>query len=259
MDLQLSQKRVLVTGSSRGIGKAIALGFAKEGARVVITGTDSGSVAGTVNEITGEWGKDRALPFPGDLTDGDAIRSCVERVVREWGGLDVVVANLGSGKGQRGWDVDQGEWNRLLEVNLLGGVEMVRWAIPHLKKSDAASIVFISSIAGIESLGAPPAYEVAKSGVISFSKYLARLLAGDGIRVNAVAPGNLLFPGSTWDDKLKSDEAGVRSMIDAEVPMKRFGRPEEVADAVLFLASQRASFITGACLVVDGGQTRQRG
>ena len=256
MDLDLKDKNVLITGSSRGIGLAIANGFAGQGARVVVTGRDQASVSHAVEQIERSHGKDRAHGFAGNLDVQDVIQACVQSMVKLWGGIDILIANLGSGTGERGWDTGEEEWNRLLGINLLSGVKAAQVAIPHLKKSAGSSIVFISSIAGIENLGAPPAYEVGKAGVIAYSKYLARELASDSIRVNAVAPGNIIFPGSTWEDKVNKDKGKILALIEREVPMNRFGCPEEVADAVLFLASKRASFITGACLVVDGGQTK---
>jgi 3-oxoacyl-[acyl-carrier protein] reductase len=254
MDLDLKNKVVFVTGASRGIGLGIALGFAKEGSRVAVTGRDQDTLADAVSKIEEVGGMAHA--YAGDMRDETEIFKCVEEVINKWGGLDILVANLGTGKGQRGWDVDESEWKELLNLNLLSGVKAAKVSMPHLLKSKSGSIVFISSIAGIENLGAPPAYEAGKAGVIAYSKYLARSLAGKNLRVNVVAPGNILFPGSTWDEKLKADKNAVQTMIEAEVPMNRFGDPEDVANAVLFLASEKAGFVTGSCLVVDGGQTR---
>jgi 3-oxoacyl-[acyl-carrier protein] reductase len=254
MNLELKDKVVLVTGASRGIGLGIALGFAREGARIAITGRDRHSLADAVKKIEDIGGVVHS--YAGDMRDETEICRCVEEVVDKWGGLDILIANLGAGKGQRGWDVDESEWNELLDLNLLSGVKATKVSIPHLMKSKSGAIVFISSIAGLEHFGAPPAYEAGKAGVIAYSKYLARTLAKEKLRVNVVAPGNILFPGSTWDEKLKAGKEAVQAMIQVEVPMNRFGSPEDVANAVLFLASEKAGFVTGSCLVVDGGQTR---
>ena len=256
MDLGLRDKVVLISGSSKGIGRSIALGFAQEKAKVVITGRDEGVVHGTVKAIEDLCGFDSAFGFAGDLTENKCIESCVNSVHQRWGKLDIVIANLGSGKGERGWDVGDKDWDRLMELNFLSGMKIVRQTIPLLKKNAGSNIIFISSIAGMENLGAPPAYEAAKSAVISYSKYLATTLAKESIRVNVIAPGNIIFPGSTWDEKIQKDPDGVARLIESDVPMNRMGTPGEVANAVLFLASNKAEFITGACLVVDGGQTR---
>jgi 3-oxoacyl-[acyl-carrier protein] reductase len=254
MDLGLKNKVVLVTGSSRGIGRAIGLEFAREGARVVITGRRKVDVAKTVSEIEELDGQ--GFGFIGDISNEASIKECIEKVVEQWQGVDILVANLGSGKGERGWDVGGEEWGRLLEVNLMSGVKAVRFAVPYISKSTDGSIVFIASIAGLETLGAPPAYEAAKSAVLSYSKHLARILGEKNIRVNTVAPGNIMISGGTWDKKIKADRKSVEAMIKNEVPLKRFGLAKEVANAVIFLASSKASFVTGACLIVDGGQTR---
>ena len=254
MDLGLKNKVVLITGSSRGIGRAIGLEFAREGARVVITGRKEEDVAKTVSEIEELDGQ--GYGFVGDISNEAEIKECIEKVVDQWQGVDILVANLGSGKGKRGWDIEGAEWNRLLEVNLMSGVKAVRLAVPHIVKSTNGSIVFIASIAGLETLGAPPAYEAAKSAVISYSKHLARILGERNVRVNTVAPGNIMISGGTWDEKMKADRKSVESLIESEVPLKRFGFAEEVANAVLFFSSSKAAFVTGACLVVDGGQTR---
>jgi len=254
MELGLKNLVVLVTGSSRGIGQAIAMEFAREGARVVITGRNQEDVENTVNQIKESGGE--GFGFVGDLVNEDDVKNCAEQVVGIWDTIDILVANLGSGKGQRGWDVNTEEWNRLIDLNLISNVKVARATIPHLKKSKDGNIVFIGSIAGLETLGAPPAYEAAKSALSAYSKNLANEVAKDLIRVNIVAPGNIMFPGSTWDDKMKSNRESVQSLIEKEVPLQRFGTAGEVANAVLFLASKKAAFITGTCLVVDGGQTR---
>jgi 3-oxoacyl-[acyl-carrier protein] reductase len=254
MDLGLKNHVVLVTGSSRGIGQAIAMEFAREGARVVITGRNSEDVNHTIDQINKSDGE--GFGIVGDLTNEDDIKNCIDKTIDQWNGIDVLVANLGSGKGQRGWDVDAEEWNHLIDLNLTSSVKVASATIPHLKKSKDGNIVFIGSIAGLETLGAPPAYEAAKSALIAYTKNLANDVGKDHVRVNVVAPGNIMFPGSTWDENMKSNPEAVQSMIESEVPLKRFGKAEEVANAVIFLASQKAAFTTGTCLIVDGGQTR---
>ena len=256
MNLELTDRVAFVAGSSRGIGRAVAFALAREGARVVVTGRDPETLARTTDELGCAFGSDRVLSLCGDLTGTAFIESAVAETVTKFGGLDVVCANVGSGRGRPDWDLDDGEWISFLRVNLLGGVRVVRAAVPYLKRSPAPAVVFTASIAGMESLGAPIGYESAKAAIIAAAKNLSRSLAEFGVRVNVVAPGNVLFEGGAWADKLAADRTGTLRIIESGVPMKRFGTPEEIADTVAFLASARASFITGACLVVDGGQTR---
>lgn len=256
MDLDLRDKVVLITGSSRGIGRAIAAAFADEGAKVVITGRSGDDVDLAVTEIEQRLGPGKVLGFKGDLCREENIRLCVENVVKMWKGIDILVANIGSGDARRGWDVEEREWARMIDLNLLCAVRAVRTVIPQLIRSGGGSIVFIASIAGRACLGAPLAYESAKAALIALANSLSIAVAVHGIRVNTVAPGNILFPGSTWDDKLGSNRDATMEMVEREVALRRFGTPQEVAHAAVFLASAKSSFTTGACLVVDGGQLR---
>ena len=249
MNLMLQDKRVMVTGASHGIGFGIAKGFAGEGARVAITGRNLQRLKKAASELNGD-----ALACPGDLTRPDVIKRILARLEKNWGGLDILVLNLGSGKSVP--SADAAEWRRVLDLNLVSAMETLRQAAPLLRKGNKSAVVFVGSIAGIEALGAPIAYGAAKAALLHAMKSAARLLAPDGIRVNLVAPGNIFFPGGTWDKKLGENKKAVKTMLASQVPMQRFGKIEEVVAPVLFLASMRALFITGACLVVDGGQTR---
>ena len=196
------------------------------------------------------------LAIQGDMTDPEAIRAALERTVSTFGGLDAVVANVGDGAQRGGWDLDPDDWQSSLRVNLLGGMALASLALPHLIGRGGGTLTFVSSIAGCEAIGAPVTYGAAKAALQSAMKSLSRLMGPQGVRVNAVAPGNVLFPGGTWARKLAERRDFFEQYIQREVPLQRFGRPEEIADTVVFLASERASFITGACIVVDGGQTR---
>ena len=249
MNLNLQDRRVLVTGASHGIGFGIARGFVDEGARVAITGRNLQRLKKATLEL-----KDDALACPGDLTRPAVIRRVLAKVEKCWGGLDILILNLGSGKSVP--LPDSAEWNRVLELNLVSAMETLRQATPLLSKGLDPAVVFIGSIAGLEALGAPIAYGAAKAALTHAMKSAARLLAPHGIRVNMVAPGNIFFPGGTWDKKLGENRKSVETMLASQVPLRRLGGIEEVVAPVLFLTSSRASFITGACLVVDGGQTR---
>ncbi len=196
MELGLKNKVVLVTGSSRGIGQSIAIEFAREGARVVITGRNSEDVNNTLKQIEKSGGE--GLGFVGDLTNENDIKGCVDQIISHWHNIDILVANLGSGKGQKGWEVSMEEWHRLIDLNFMSSVKVSSAVIPHLMKSGGGNIVFIGSISGLVSAGGPPAYEAAKSALISYSKNLSKEVAKHQIRVNVVVPGNILFPGGTW-------------------------------------------------------------
>lgn len=256
MDLGLKDKRVFVAGSSRGIGRGIAECFLGEGARVVVTGRDAEALAATAAELGATHGAERVLACRGDLRKREDAAAALEEARRRFGGLDVLVANVGSGRGRGGWQLDDADWADMIEMNLAASVRVVTEAIPMLAEGSGGAVVIISSIAGIEALAAPLPYGAAKAGLVAFSKNLAHRLAPEHVRVNCVAPGNVLFPGGTWDEKLAASERETRAYIEANVPMRRFGTVREIADVVAFLASERASFVTGACVVVDGGQTR---
>jgi 3-oxoacyl-[acyl-carrier protein] reductase len=256
MELGLAEKVVLISGSSRGIGSRVAHAFAAEGARVVINGRTPAAVSKAADEVAARYGADRVLSVVGDSTSAEGARLLVERTRDRWGVIDVLVANVG-GTGSPGWDLDDAEWSRVFEQNFFGSIRLVRAAVPHITASGQGAVCLVCSIAGLEDLGAPVTYASAKAALISSAHALARQLAPRRIRVNAVAPGNVLFPGGAWEHRLAERGETVRQMIEREVPLQRFGSPEEIADVLLFLCSPRASFVTGACWVVDGGQTRR--
>ncbi len=254
MDLGLKGRRVVVTGSSAGIGFGIARGFVGEGARVLISGRDPTKLASAIRSLRTK--PTHCRPFAGDLTLTDEMRRLVRAAERAWGGIDVLVLNLGSGGGKPDLAADLPEWERLLRLNLVAAAEMMRVAEPVLARGRDPAVVMVGSIAGLEALGAPWAYGAAKAGLRFLAKQAARHLAAKSIRVNLVAPGNIFFRGGTWDRKTKEDRDGVKAMLRREVPAGRFGTLKEVGAAVLFLASPVSGFTTGACLAVDGGQTR---
>ena len=257
MDLELADRAVFVAGSSRGIGFAVAEAFLDEGARVIISGRDRESLERAAG-VLGKGRADRLFAVDSDLSDERGIDRALDAARAAFGKLDVVVANVGDGRATSGWEVERGEWQAVLERNLLGGMDLARLAMPDLIER-RGSLVMISSIAGTEAIGAPIAYGAAKAALNSAVASLARSVGPLGVRVNAVVPGNVLFPGGSWQSKIEQRPDFWRDYIQREVPLGRFGRPREIAQAVLFLASEKASFITGAALVVDGGQTRSHG
>jgi 3-oxoacyl-[acyl-carrier protein] reductase len=256
MELGLTGRVVFVAGSSRGIGRGIAARFLAEGARVVVTGRDPVALAATAAELAGTQAADRVLPVRGDLMTRAGIAAALAEVEKHWRFPDVMIANIGSGSSRPGWAVEPAEWERLFAVNFWSAVYLAEAALPRLVAARAGSIVFVSSIVGLEAVNAPLPYSAAKAALINYSKNLSRDVARHGVQVNCIAPGNIRFPGGSWDRKVQQDPGKVDAYLAAEVPAGRFGRPEEIAGLAAFLCSPSAGFITGACLVADGGQTR---
>jgi 3-oxoacyl-[acyl-carrier protein] reductase len=203
--------------------------------------------------LAAEYGPERVLAFPADSAEAAAWPPIVEQVGSAWGGLDVAIANVGDGRGPQDALPDAERFAEAWRSNFVAAEAAARAVLPLLEDSGGC-LLFVSSIAGLEYIGAPTDYSVAKAALVALAKQMARRLA-PRVRVNCLAPGNVHFPGGSWDAKIQADPQRVEALIQATVPMKRFGTPGEMADAALFLCSERAQFITGSCLAVDGGQT----
>lgn len=256
MDLNLKDRTVLVTGSTSGIGKKIAETFLQEGARVLLNGRDEDKIIREKERLVREFGEDRVLVFTGDMIEPGNIKACKEYVGDVWGCLDILVPCLGTGKAVSGERLDLTEWEHMMKCNLYASVELIREFTPLLERGDGANIVLISSTVAYERASAPYAYAAAKRAVLMLCGYMAGDYAHKKIRINSVVPGNVFFAGGRWEELQQADPEGTKRYIEENVPMCRFGRPEEIADAVVFLASDRSAFTTGAALVVDGGQKR---
>ena len=256
MDLGLKGKVALVTGASRGLGRAIALALATEGTRVVMCARNAGDLEAAVAEARRAGGGDlSALAVTADVTTAAGVGALIEAADGTYGGVDIVVNNVG-GSGARDFDAtDEEDLQGVLDRNLFPALRVSRAALPHLRARGGGAIVLVASVYGRES-GGGPSYNVAKAAEISLAKAMARDLAKDHIRVVSVAPGSILFPGGGWERRQKADPAGIAAFVAREIPSGRFGRPEEIGDVVAFLCSPRASWITGACVPVDGGQSR---
>jgi 3-oxoacyl-[acyl-carrier protein] reductase len=258
MELGLKDSRVLITGSSRGIGLGIAKMFLREGANVVLTGRSNQAMSAAIAVLETEFSVDSVSTFVGDLSLSTKRAELVETLEND--GLDHLVCNIGSGKSVPVLEEDDNEWRRMLELNLVLATQAVSSLLPTLTKPhnirDNKSLTFIGSICGQEAIGCPLAYSSAKAALRAYARNLVRPLSKKGIRVNTVTPGNVLFKGSTWETKIMRNYSGVQEMLMRDVALNRLGTVEEIAASVVFLASDKASFITGTNLVVDGGQTR---
>lgn len=255
MDLCLKNKIVLITGSGHGLGKVTARSFLDEGAKVVISDNKKSRLDDTLREFVSIFGHEVVDSFCGDLTNINDIGECINFVVSRFNKIDICVANLGSGKGIQGWDIPEDEWKRMMSLNFDGARIITNCVLPYMKEKNGGSILFISSIAGLEVIGAPVQYSVAKAALIAYSKNISRLVGSSNIRINTVCPGNIFFENGTWDIKMKENKNEVTEMLNRSVPLKRFAAPEEISDLVLFLCSDKSSFITGSCIIADGGQT----
>lgn len=257
MDMKLMDQVAFVAGSSRGIGRAIAAALLAEGARVVITGRDAASLETARGEMAALAGQERVLAIAGDFANAATIASAMERTVREFGQIDHLVANLGTGSGKPGWEQAEEEWERLFAMNFFASVRLTQAVLPHLLgNAEGGSVLYIGSIVGVEATPAPLPYSAAKAALKNYAKNLARQVGGQKIRVNTIAPGNIYFAGGSWERHLHARREQVEGMLRTEVPLGRFGTPEEIASLAVWLCSGQAGFATGGCYVVDGGQTR---
>jgi 3-oxoacyl-[acyl-carrier protein] reductase len=250
VNLELQDKCVLVSGATRGIGRAIALLFAAEGARVCAVARGREGLDTLKQDMPGAHAFIAA-----DVTGADGASDAVEGCARALGAIDIVVCVVGKSFARVASQMDDDDLAKSIDMNLTSAARVAQRSIPYLTARGGGSITMISSIWGREAGGAP-GYNIAKAGVIALAKALARDYAAHGIRVNSIAPGSILFPGGGWERRQQADPAGIAAFVEREIPLGRFGAVEEVANVVAFVASPRASWITGACIPVDGGQSR---
>ncbi|MGH7814553.1 MAG: SDR family NAD(P)-dependent oxidoreductase [Candidatus Binataceae bacterium] len=258
MDLGLKGKAAIVTGASRGLGRAAALALAEEGMSVAICARNADAIAAAAAEldpISVRNGGAGAIGIAADVTDPAAVEKLVEAAAARFGGIDVLVNNAGAARVGALAALSDEDWREQYDLNLFGPVRLARLCVPHMEKRGGGSIVNIGSIYGREA-GGTLTYNSSKAALHSFTKMLARELAPKAIRVNTIAPGSIIFPGGSWERRFRENPAFEKDFIAHEMPAGRLGRPEEIAYAVAMLASPRASWITGACIPVDGAQGR---
>ena len=250
MDLGLSGKKAIITGSTRGIGRAIANLLADEGVDLGICSRNQAEVDSTVAELSAKGVK--VVGSVVDVADKATYQDWIADVGKQLGGIDIFVPNVSAGGG----NMSEEGWEANFNVDLLGTTRGVEAAMPFLEKSSAAAIVVISSTAGVETFMGPQPYNAIKGALVIHAKQLSQALAPNGIRVNCVSPGPIYIEGGAWDF-IKNNMAELYDSTLAQIPQGRMGTAEEIANAVAFLASPASSLITGVNLVADGGFTKR--
>jgi 3-oxoacyl-[acyl-carrier protein] reductase len=253
MDLGLKDKVAMVSGASRGIGRAIVLGLAAEGCRLSLCARGKEGVDRVAQEVRKAGAEVTAMA--GDVTGEADARRWVEETQSRFGRVDVLINNVGGSRPGGNLSASREDWQNGFALNFFSALDLCRLVVPFMSSQKSGCVINIASIYGRE-WGGPMTYNAAKAAMISLSKEMARELAPRGIRVNSVAPGSILFPGGSWEKRQIENPEGIAAFVKAELPFGRFGRPEEVADVVVFLASNRAQWVSGACITVDGCQSR---
>jgi len=258
MDLQLKDRVVFVAGASRGIGLGIVETLLEEGARVAIAARGAGKLEEERARLAAQYGEDRLWARAGDLRETKTLEEMVDAIESEFGPLWGAVANVGLHPCPPGFDVDDDTWTGGMQQNLDSAFRLARTCLRKMEPRGEGALLMISSIAGMAAMGSPLTYGTAKAAMNHLVQELARITGPSGVRINAIAPGNIIFPGGAWQERVEGERGAVwQKWIKREVPLQRFGTPEEIGSAATFLLSERASFMTGAIVPVDGGQTRQ--
>ena len=256
MDLGLAGKVAIVTGGSRGLGFAAAKALVAEGAHLVVCARGAEALKRAAEDLQAAAASSgRVTCVVADVSAEAGNQKVVDTALSEFGRIDVLVNNVGTAQGAGLEATSDAEWQAAFDQTLFPAVRMSRLAVPHIRKQGSGAIIIVSSIFGRES-GGRMTYNAVKAAEISLAKSLAQQLAQDQIRVVSVAPGSTMFEGGSWWKRQQSDPAGIAKFVKQELPFGRFGKPEEVGAAIAFLASPKASWISGTTVVVDGCQSR---
>lgn len=256
MDLALRGKVAIVTGSSRGLGLASAKALAAEGCHVCLSARGEAALAQAALDVAASAAPPAdVLAVRADLATEQGLREVVDATIARFGGVDVLVNNMALARGADLLGTTDADWQEAFDQTLFPAIRASRLVVPSMRARGGGVILIVSSIFGREA-GGRMTYNAVKAAEISLGKSLAQQLAKDNIRVNSVSPGSISFPGGSWHKRQQADPEGIAAFIKAELPFGRFGRPEEVGDVVAFLASARASWVSGTSVVVDGCQSR---
>jgi 3-oxoacyl-[acyl-carrier protein] reductase len=256
MDLGLRNKVAVVTGSSRGLGLAIARALASEGCLLCLCGRTEATLEQARRDIAlRAVAAERVIAIAADVSTPDGVKSVIDGALATFGGIDILVNNVGLARGATITDTSDAEWQEAVDQTLFPAIRASRLVVPHMKQRGGGSIIIIASVFGREA-GGRMTYNAVKAAEISLAKSLAQQLAPSNIRVNSVSPGSILFEGGSWWQRQQENPAAIAEFVKRELPFGRFGTPEEVGDVVAFLASPRAGWISGTSVVVDGCQSR---
>ena len=256
MDLQLKDKVAIITGSSKGLGLASARALVAEGARVTICARGPEVLGAAARELARVAGRaDAILEVNADVSTPAGADAIMAQTITKFGRVDILINNVGKAGGGDIVSTLDAEWQGALDQTLFPAIRMSRLAVPEMRRAGGGVILMIASIWGRES-GGRMTYNAVKAAEISLAKAMSQQLAKDNIRVNSVAPGSIMFDGGSWWKRQQEDPEGIAEFVRRELPFGRFGSAEEVGAVVAFLASPRSSWVSGACVTVDGGQSR---